>query len=182
MKVELQISESYEEENWLSKHLKRPKSPKVIEFAENLDQKKNQRENRRSGLSSWNWQDSALLYRKSKGSSRNCISDIQRWFTALSGSWTLAKQFYPNFPVRNHQYRLHLSPQAHPQRSSWNFLEEWKLHLLFTPLPKTIKEKLELWKQIFHDAAAGVSSASSSLSSFHSFMHRVLMPHLALNL
>ena len=39
MKVELQISETYEEESWLFKHLSRQINPEVIEFAKNLDQK-----------------------------------------------------------------------------------------------------------------------------------------------
>ena len=54
MKVELQISESYEEEKLIIQAPQETeKVQKVIEFAENLDQKrKNQRENRRSGLSS----------------------------------------------------------------------------------------------------------------------------------
>ena len=33
-----------------------------------------------------------------------------------------------------------------PQRPSRNLSQKRKFHLLFTPLPKTIKEKLELWK------------------------------------
>ena len=84
MKVELQISETYEEEK-LIVQAPQPtdKVQKVIEFAENLDRKE-----------------------KIKGK--------------IDDQVYLAKQFYPNFPIRNHQYRLHLSSQAHAQRSGRN--------------------------------------------------------------
>ena len=76
MKVELQIKETYEEEK-LIVQTPQPteKVQKVIEFAENLDQK----ETIKGKIDDQVYlvkisKNLALLYRESQGSCRNCIS------------------------------------------------------------------------------------------------------------
>ena len=70
----------------------------------------------------------------------------------------------------------HLKP--HAQRSGRNFLEKRKLHLLFTPLPKNHQGEIRTMKNKYLTMQLPVFlSASSSLSSFHSFMHQIPTHH-----
>ena len=126
MKVELQIKETYEEEKLIVQTSADRKVQKVIEFAENLDQKRN---NQRK-----DWWSGHLVK----------IGKIQRFYIenrkvlaeTSSQTYSIDLRLYQvleilppllsKFPIWNRQYRLHLSSQAHAQRSGWNFLKKRK--------------------------------------------------------
>ena len=149
MKVELQISETYEEEK-LIVQAPQPtdKIQKVIEFAKNLDQKetiKGKIDNQVYLVKIGKIQRFYIENRKVLAETASQTYNIDlRLYQVLE---LLPTNFYPNFPIRNHQYRFHLSSQAHPQRPSRNFLEKRKLHLLFTPLPKNHQGEIRTMKK-----------------------------------
>ena len=145
-KIELQISETYKEEKLIVQAPQETdKIQKVIEFVENLDQKetiKGKIDDQVYLVEIGKIQRFYIENRKVLAETASQTYNIDlRLYQVLE---ILPNQFYPNFPIRNHQYQLHLSSQANPKRPSKNFLEKRKLHLFFTPLSKTIKEKLEL--------------------------------------
>ena len=180
IKVELEIKETYEEEK-LIVQTPQPteKVQKVIEFAENLDQK----ETIKGKI-----EDQVYLVE---------IGKIQRFY--IENRKVLAETASQTYTIDLRLYQvLDILPTTFIQISQSEIVNIDAIsHLKLTPnglveiflknesftyssrrYLKTIKEKLELWKnKSFTMQPLAFSSASSSLSSFHSFMHQIPMPH-----
>ncbi len=143
MKVELQIKETYEEEK-LIVQTPQPteKVQKVIEFAENLDQK----ETIKGKID-----DQVYLVK---------ISKIQRFY--IENRKVLAETASHTYTIDLRLYQvLDILPTTFIQISQSEIVNidsiSHLIHLLFTPLPKNHQGEIRtMKKQIFHDAAAGV--------------------------
>ena len=180
MKVELQISETYKEEKLI---VQAPQSTekilKVVEFAENLDQ----RERMKGKID-----DQVYLIE---------IGNIQRFY--IENRKVLAETASQTYTIDLRLYQvLEILPTTFIQISQSEIINIDSIsHLKLTPnglveiflknesftyssrrYLKTIKEKLELRKNKYFTTQLLVSSsASSSLSSFHSFMHQIPTHH-----
>ena len=180
MKVELQISETYEEEK-LIVQAPQPtdKVQKVIEFAENLD-----------------------LTEKIKGKIDNQvylveISKIQRFYIenrkvlaeTASQTYTIDLRLYQvleilptNFIQISQSEIININSishlKAHAQRSGRNFLENENFTYSSTPLPKNHQGEIRtMKKQIFHDAATGVLIGLILSIIFSLIMHQIPTHH-----